>query len=274
MLLGLLAHESLVAATGSLLLGAALLLRGEPPAAASGRPAIVAGLGLGALGGTLLYSLTFGSSLIAPEWGLLGYGVGLLAAAPNLDEQIGPVDVSTIVGWSFPLLLGPLVLFAFDAALTGSQGTGMRSLADPVIGTIFVGPMAFVLELIGTPTRTHGPNLMVETADGSLTLGVGLVCAGIYPLVLFVGLLGLHAWQTRAQPRTAMTHLALGTAGLYLFNLLRLVALAKIGQRWGATELQTAHAHLGWLLYGVFAIVFWIVIVPNVEGSRATGAGG
>lgn len=264
-LLGLLAHESVVAAVGSLLLGAVLLLRGSPPSAQVGRPALVAGLGLGAAGGVFIYNLIAGSGLSTPEWGLLAYGLGLLAAAPNLERAIGRVDVGTLVGWSFPLLLGPLVLFAFDAALASPQGTGMRSLADPFIATMLVAPMGWALNLAGTPATTRGTDLILETADGSLTLGVGLVCAGIYPLVLFVGLLGLHAWQTRSQPRTALTHLGLGTLGLYLFNLVRLVALAKVGERWGAAWLQTVHAHLGWVLYGLFAVLFWIVVVPRVE---------
>lgn len=269
MLLGLLAHESLLAATGSLLLGAALLLRGEPPAAASGRPAIVAGIGLGAAGGVLLYNLTFASGFSLPERGLLVYGMLLLVASRHLQASLGPVRVSTLVGWSFPLLLGPLLLFAFDAALAGPAGAGARSLADPFISTALVTPMAAVLDLLGTPASTYGSNLVIETADGSLTLGVGLVCAGIYPLVLFVGLLGLHAWQTRAEPRTALSHFALGTVGLYLFNLARLVVLAKVGEHYGAAQLQAVHAHLGWILYGLFAILFWVVIVPRVDRSRA-----
>jgi len=266
-LVGLIAHESLVAATGSLLLGALLLLRGEPPAARSGRPALVAGVGLAAAGGVTFYNLAFASTFILPEWGLLVYGLALVVAAGNLENRIGPVDVSTLVGWSFPLLAGPLALFAIDAALTDPGGRGVRSLAAPVIARVFVVPMALVFDLVGQPVATRGPNLIVETADGSLTLGVGLVCAGVYPLVLFLGLLGLHAWQSRSRPRTAGVQFALGAAGLYLFNLTRLVALVEVGRRWGPTTLQTVHAHLGWVLYAVFAVLFWVVVVPHVEAD-------
>jgi len=272
-LLGLLAHESLLAAVGSLLLGAVLLLRGAPAGRTVGRPALVAGLGLTATGGTLLYNLVYASGFSTPEWGLIAYGLALAIASRHLHADVGPVSVATFVGWSFPLLLGPLMLFAFDAALTGPAGDGMRSLADPVIATALVEPMALALRWLGTPAETFGTNLVLETADGSLTLGVGLVCAGIYPLILFVGLLALHAWQTRAEPRKASTHFAVGAFGLYLFNVVRLVALAEIGQRWGAHRLQEAHAHLGWILYGVFAVLFWIVVVPRLEDAEADPAG-
>lgn len=261
----LIAHESLVAAAGSLLLGGFLLLRGDPPSAAPGRPALVAGLGVGALAGVLLYNLLFDSGLSPPEWGLILYGLALVAASVNLDAALGRLEVDTLVAWSFPLLLGPLTLFAIDAALAGPRGTGMRSLADPFIAHGLVTPMALALQALGTPVEARGTHLVLEAADGSLTLGVGLVCAGVYPLVLFAGLLALHAWQQRADPQRALAHLGLGAAGLYVFNLVRLVVLAKVGERWGAWWLQTVHAHLGWILYGVFALLFWIVIVPRVE---------
>lgn len=259
----LIAHESLLAAAGSLLLGGFLLLRGDPPSAASGRPALVAGLGLAALAGVVFYNLTFDSGFSPPEWGLVLYGLALLAAAANLDASLGSLEVETLVAWSFPLLLGPLALFAFDAALAGPRGTGMRSLADPFIAHALVTPMALTLQALGTPVEKAGTHLVLETADGSLTLGVGLVCAGVYPLLLFAGLLGLHAWQNRSRPRKALAHFGIGAAGLYVFNLARLVVLAKIGERWGAWWLQTVHAHLGWILYGIFALLFWIVIVPR-----------
>ncbi len=262
---GLVAHESLFAGVGSLLLGGALLLREGIPNVEVGRPSLTAGIGVVAIAGVTSYNLAMGSHLGLPEWGLLVYGVFLVIAAGHLDRAVGPTDVAALVGWSFPLLLGPLLLFSLDASIGGSAGPRLNSGAEPLIATFLVKPMAFGLQALGTSAQVYGTDLVVATETGSLTLGVGLVCAGLYPMVLFGGILGLHVWQTRPSLRDGSVYLFLGFAGLYVVNLLRLILLTKIGQRWGPLWLQTAHAHLGWILFGLFAALFWIAIAPRID---------
>lgn len=116
------------------------------------------------------------------------------------------------------------------------------------------------------PTTTVGNNLVLPTSDGTLTLGVGLICAGIYPAVLLLGVIGLHAWRNRLGPRLITLYVAAGLVGLYIVNLLRLVLLAHVGQRWGGSMLQTAHAHLGWALFALFMVAFWFLLVRRIEG--------
>lgn len=266
-LAGVLAHEAPWTGLAAIAGGAAALLWPRPggPARHSlpgTRATALAVLGLGLAGAVAGYNLLRGSDVSWPEAALLGYGLALAAASRVLDARVaGRVEVATLVGWSFPLLLAPFALYA----LNGVLGEGMPAPASAVIEATLVAPLAGALGLLGDPVRTAGPAVLLPTARGTLTLGVGLVCAGLYPAVMFLGALGLHGWQHRlAAPRLA-GYLALGLLGLWAANVLRLVVLAKVGQAWGAEALQLAHEHAGWLLFLGFMGLFWGLVLRPVE---------
>lgn len=267
------AHEAFWAGALSLALGVALLLPGLPALRAP-RAAWVAGLGGATVAGVLLYNLAVRSGLGAPEWGLLAYGAALLVAAPHLGTRRLGVEVSTLVGWSFPLVLAPLFLFALHGVLSGpaSPGADADGFTAAFLSYTLVWPTAFGLELLGTPTRVSDNNIFLATPRGTLSLGIGLVCAGIYPMVLFLGVLGLHAWREGLGRRRLLAYVAVGLAGLWLTNLLRLLILAKVGQRWGAAALQQAHAHLGWLFFAGFMVLFWAVVLRRWERPQPAPA--
>lgn len=225
----------------------------------------MAGLGGLLVAGPLVYNAIVGSGLGVPEWGLLLYGVGLLAAARLLGSGRFQDRVSSFVGWSFPLLLAPLLLYAVNAFLAGPAGLGTADATAPIIHYTLTLPTATILDLAGTASQVSANNIFLATQDGSLTLGVGLVCAGIYPTILFLGILAMHAWTEGLNPRRLTGYLAAGLAGLYVANLFRLVALAKIGQTWGGVALQQAHAHLGWILFVGFMVVFWGLVLRRLE---------
>jgi exosortase/archaeosortase family protein len=256
----------------SLALGLILLLRGLPhipPAEgplASMRTRLVAALGAIAVAGVVGANLARGSGISLPEWGIAAYGAALVFAAPHLGRRIGRTDVGTLVGWSFPVLLAPLAMFSLNAFVS-SPSTG--AAAAPLVHVLFVLPTAFGLRLFGTPVELVGNNLLLQVDGGVLSLGVGLVCAGLYPIVLFSGLVALHAWRTGMPPRRLAAVLGLGVAGLWVANIIRLVLLAKVGQRWGAGWLQEAHANLGWILFALYMVLFWTLMVRREEAQVA-----
>ena len=254
-LLGLLPHDSSAMAALAVALGAILLAWGLPHVRAP-RSAVVAGLGLACVVGVTAYNVLAGSDLGLPELAILGYGMALLAAAPFVHVRRGRLDVASLVGWSFPLLLAPLAVFALDAAVSGDA-----KAADPVVQALVVTPTAYGLEWTGTPVDQRGSTLVVATPRGTLSLGVGLVCAGLYPMVLFGGVLTLHAWRTRPPARQLLAWLAAGLGGLWLVNLLRLQVLAHVGIREGGSALQSWHANLGWAFFAAFMAVFWAVVL-------------
>lgn len=259
--LNVVAHEAPLAGALSLATGGALLLAGLPPLhLRHGR--LVAALGTVCVLGIIGYNVAKGSGLGVPEWGILVYGVLLLLAAPRLDRKIRNVEVGTLVAWSFPLLLAPLAMFALNAAITTERG---ETAGAPLVHALVVLPSAAFLQLIGTPLTVEGNSFIVATSRGTMRLGVGLVCAGLYPMVLFGGLLGLHAWQQGIPQRRLWAYLGLGILGLWAMNLVRLVILTKVGQRWGMQTLETVHAHIGWIMFALFMVLFWGVVIRRFE---------
>lgn len=290
--LRIVAHESLAAGLVSLALGAGLLASlpwsprttradrdaleapPSPPTTSQGgarwlplgsRAWWVALLGASMAASVVVYDTLVGSGLSIPEWGLLVYGLALMAAAPFLASGSYRERVAEAVGWSFPLLLTPLVLYAIHGIISGPAGLHTSGLVDPLIHYSLTLPTAALLAMIGTASHVIGNNLILATPRGTLTLGVGLVCAGIYPTVLFLGVLAMHGWREQLAPRRLAAYLGLGVAGLYAANLLRLLVLAKVGQLWGGATLQQVHAHLGWILFLGFMLAFWGLVLRRWE---------
>lgn len=275
-LLGILAHESPVLGVALLLGGAALAWWARPLATTAGAPevaprgmyrALTVVVGLVAFAGIPLYNAAARSSWSAPEVAIVAYGGALVAAAVAWDRKALGVTVPTMVAWSLPLAGGPLGLWALDAAIEGlSRGP---SPLDGVIATAMVQPMAWALNALGLGATSTGQTVHLATPRGSLALSVGLVCAGLHPGVLFLGLLGLHAWRTRLPPRRLAGLMLAGLVGVYLVNLIRLVLLALVGREWGGEALQQAHANAGWVLFLLFLVVFWRFAIdrPAADGK-------
>lgn len=240
----------------------------HPHHARTAHAAAVAAIGAVCLGGVLAYNAWRGSDLGAPEWAILVYGVLLLLASTRLTQSVGRTDVGSLVAWSFPLVLAPLAMFATNAAFT-DESTALA--ASPWVHALVVEPTAVGLRWLGTPVALDGNNMVLATPRGGLVLGVGLVCAGLYPMVLFASLLGLHAWQNGLPRTTVAKHLGLGLGGLWLLNILRLLILTQVGIRWGGSTLQTVHAHIGWILFAAFMIAYWALVRPAPRETKDRG---
>jgi exosortase/archaeosortase family protein len=262
-LAGVLAHDAPLAGALSLGAGLALLASGLPEVGAP-RARLVALLGAACAGAPLGAALARGSAPGAPALALLAYGIALMAASARLGQP----RVASAVGWSFPLVLAPLALFASNA-LVSSPETG--AAATPLVEALVVRPAAWALELVGFGPHRVGSTLILATPRGGLSLGVGLVCAGLYPAVLFAGLVGLHAWRDRLPAARTAALVAAGLAGLWALNLVRLVLLAAIGVRWGMAALQAAHANLGWLFFVAFMALFWAVALRKTAPADPPG---
>ncbi|HVM44677.1 MAG TPA: exosortase/archaeosortase family protein [Candidatus Thermoplasmatota archaeon] len=252
-----------------LLVGAALLagglallpwarLRGEGPA--GGRRALVLGLGLFCVAGVLAYNALRRSSVSAPEIAIVGYGVALMLASRRLDR------FGRLVAYSFPLVLAPLSLYALNAALVSGAGSTPLTL---YIRHGLVAPMAAALAGVGIDVALHGETLRLATPRGALFLTVGVVCAGLYAMVLFLGVFALFAWEQRTTGWRLAAYLSLGLVGLHAANVVRLVLLALVGYEWGGQALQAFHRHAGWVLFLLWAILFWWLVLRRFEPRAA-----
>lgn len=265
-------HEApLVVGWLVLVAGLALCAWGRFPTLARGasspaRAWVVAGVGVVAVVGVLGYNASRGSTLGGPEVAILSYGVALVVASRSLDRRLLGTDVATLVAFSFPLVLAPLSLFAVNAAILSGQG------ATPLgwyIEATLVTPMAAALRWLQLDAAMVGDAVRIATPRGVLFLSVGVVCAGLYASVLFLGIFALFAWERRTPPARLAAYLAVGLVGLHVANVLRLVLLGVVGWKWGAEALQVTHKHAGWVLFLAWSVLFWAVVLRRFEGPGA-----
>lgn len=237
-------------------------------AASRGRALAVAGLGAFAVAGVVGYNALRGSTMGVPELAIVAYGVALLAASRALHRRVLGTDVNTLVAFSFPLVLAPLSLYAVNAALASRMA--QTPLGWYVENTLVV-PMAAGLQVFGFDATMIGDTVRMATPRGVLFLSVGVVCAGIYASVLFLGVFGLFAWERRTPPMRLAAYLAVGLLGLHVANVLRLVLLGMVGYKWGGDALQDFHQHAGWVLFLVWSLGFWAVVLRRMEGPAPPG---
>lgn len=234
--------------------------RGVSPA----RARLVLALGALAAGGIVGYNLIRGSTLGGPEVAILAYGFALMAASRRLDL------FGRYVAYSFPLVLAPLSLYAMNAAILSGFGATPLAL---YIQHGLVTPMAAALSLFGMDVAVIGDTVRLGTERGALFLTVGVVCAGLYAGALFLGVFALFAWESETRGWRLAAYLALGLVGLHVANVLRLILLAIIGQRYGGQALQAFHRHAGWVLFLAWAILFWWLVLRRFEPKQASGRG-
>ncbi len=289
-LLGFLAHESLIVGAILVIAGAALLFVGRsrrPTGQPPGTPGRRAGhdvqpsgrgwsiftgtLGLAMVAGLIGYNVLAESGLELPEIAILAYGVAMAVASRHLDRPVrGDMTVGTMVAWSIPLVAAPLGVYALDAILDAQVG---GSPLDGIIRVALVQPVAWTLGALGFDVTAFNQTVMMTTPRGKLALSIGLVCAGLHPGILFLGIFTLHAWQERTPPRRLAWLLVLGLVGVYIANLVRLVILALVGYEWGGATLQSAHANAGWMIFVVWMMGYWWFVLQPGTAPAAPGGG-
>ncbi|HET6403874.1 MAG TPA: exosortase/archaeosortase family protein [Candidatus Thermoplasmatota archaeon] len=244
------------------LLLVALTLRGKASrhAVSVTRSGLVLGLGLVCIGGVVGYNVLRRSSFGVPELAIVAYGVALVLASRRLDR------FGRVVAYSFPLVLAPLSLYALNAALAAGAGGTPLSL---YIRHGLVVPLGGALALLGIDVMMLGDTVRLATPRGALFLTVGVVCAGLYAMVLFLGVFALFAWEQRTSGWRLAAYLALGLLGLHVANVVRLILLALVGYEWGGEALQTFHQHAGWVLFLAWAVLFWWLVLRRFERPRA-----
>ena len=234
----------------------------EAPRARDSRSWLVGVLGALAAGGVVTYNVRADSGFAAPEFAILGYGVVLMLAAPHLHRAIGSVRVGTLVAYSIPLVFAPLALWALNAVLDAyADSTPMRWYVSDAL----VAPTAWLLDALGQDVTRIDDTFRVGS-DSPLFLTVGVVCAGLYATVIFLGVFALFAWEQKTPPMRLAAYVAIGVVGLHVANILRIALLVVVGDRWGSDALQATHRHAGWVLFLVWSLLFWAVVLRRLEG--------
>jgi exosortase/archaeosortase family protein len=222
-------------------------------------PYAVAGAGLVVAAGVLAFDAFTDAALDGPKLAMVLLGIGLAAAAPFLQRRIPlgwrgrTVAVSSIVVAALAVLATPLAVWGLQAAAKGAVGT---TPVEAFVRFALIAPMGVFLQAIGLSPDIHGQTVTYRTLRGPMALEVGAACSGVQAMALFAGVLGLFLWIEKPGGRRLALWCAIGIAGVYVANLLRLVMLFLVGFQWGPEALVQAHAQAGWIFFVGWALLF------------------
>lgn len=269
-------HEDLVVGAGLAVIGAALVATAPSWPRIERLPrSLVAGVGITCVAGVLGYNALAAAPMDITKAAIVVYGALLLASLPFLARTIrlgrdrADVPVATPVAASLPVVGLPLAVWAVQASFKAALG------ATPLEAFIHYGlllPMYAAAALLGWSPAIDGQVLAYAATDGAIRVEVGAACSGIQAMALFGGVLALLLVLRRPPGSEFALWSAIGLVGLYATNLLRLLVLLLVGHRWGVEALLDVHAHLGWVFFVAWTIVF-VLLARNVGGDAAPPGG-
>lgn len=270
---GVIPHEDWVVGAGLLVFGVVLVATGRLPWAPLS-PSWVLFAGLLA-GGTVLANVALTHQIGGPQMLAALLAAILLATGPLCGRRLTPPasrrDVAPeMLALGGGVALGaPLALWAAQAAFKHASGTTPIEWFD---ATLLVLPVHWMLGALGIQSVPAGQTLRLATPRGPLAVEVGVACSGLQAMALFLGILAVFAVATKPSGKRLAAWSAVGLAGVYVANLLRLVAVVWAGWRFGAQTLQDVHANAGWVFFVAWSLLFALYVRRDLRRAEATGS--
>ena len=258
---GVVPHEDWLVAVGLLAFGIVLAWTGTLPRFAWLRPSHVLAIGIGML------------AVVGVAWALTGHAptgpfllLAILGSATILaglfhkkilhfrghNHSLRDLAPCIAVAGGVPLLVW-LVQASFKH-LTGTTPV------ETFLVVFLVLPAHAILGGLGVPSTSVGQTITLAGPGGPMPVDIGVACSGIQAMALFLGILALFAATQRPSGGRLLAWTAVGLAGVYVANLLRLVVVLLAGHWWGANALEVVHANAGWVFFVAWSLLFalWV----------------
>ncbi len=190
-------------------------------------------------------------------------GLAVTAAAvlvPRPDELL---VFLTLLGWvglfgiffsrAVYLPLALLLVYGFSVAF---PLLAARYLGDPAAGlTTWV--ITGAARLLGLDIVVHGTALGFTAAGGAaISAVVTPGCAGYITLGVFLSLFALMVLDVRLPLKTSAWLLALGLAGTWFQNIIRIGISLAAGYLWGPAALERTHANISFVIFPLWYALF------------------
>lgn len=258
---GVIPHEEPLVAYGLIGFGSVLIATGALPSVPAMGLWHLAGLGGSLLGIVALAWAITGHAPAGPMLLLMLLAGGMLIAAP-VHARVLRVRTRSFpvhdLAWCLAVAIGvPILVWIVQATFKRLSGATPLEAFEVAF---LVMPMKWALTGVGIPTIVHGQTLTLSGPDSMLVVEVGVACSGLQAMALFLGILGLFAMAERPHGKRLATWTAIGLTGVYLANVLRLIAVVLAGNRWGADALMSVHANAGWAFFVAWTLLFSLYV--------------
>ncbi len=172
------------------------------------------------------------------------------------------MDRAKLSFWHFVLGSGGLFLF-------------LIVLVQPVLTKPLGQVVAAVAGLFGTVTHTFAAYfrygvLFIQATGGAMTLQIDFECSGIIEILAYLSLLAFFRVYTRNQ-RVILS--ILGTLGIMLANVLRIIVICEIIYFGGPETYYVSHSLVGrFIFYGLSVLLYFYVFTKPQIVSMKVGS--
>jgi exosortase/archaeosortase family protein len=140
------------------------------------------------------------------------------------------------------------------------------------VASFFVWIVILISRATVSPTIHEGSipgRIVVGGASHNSEVGIGWACAGLEELVIISVIIFILIDSFKIGGRRTAYWLALGIAGSFVINIVRMVVLVWVAFHYGMSDMLWVHTHLGDILFllwiGLFWILFFRIAAPAVK---------
>jgi len=120
---------------------------------------------------------------------------------------------------------------------------------------------------------THYSNVIVlQTAEGPLSLGFAWSCLGVHSMLIFLIMLVVTLFEESVDLRTKLLWGVAGVFGTFLVNVIRLVMIFLADFFYGASVGGTLHYFIGYVLFTLWLAIFFYMFSKKQVLSNKIGA--
>ena len=132
-----------------------------------------------------------------------------------------------------------------------------------------LGPVAWMVQLLGVPAGISGTSVSLALPGSQeLRLGVVADCAGPTSMALFLSIFILMFAHRQIPWRTGLMVLLVGVTGTWLQNVVRVLSVLVVGNRFGEDALWSAHEYLSYIVFPGWYLVFTMFYVSVANKTQ------
>ncbi len=168
----------------------------------------------------------------------------------------------------FFIVIGLMILpiAAFQYIMTGVIDFRLKEIYLPMIHMITVITEGF-LNVVGVNVYSipGEGGYTLSLLDDSYSVFIGAFCSGVTSMGVFIAAFVAMAMDLKLTVKRRLLLFAVGVAGTFLANVMRVILLFLTGLYFGRDALFAVHTHLGWILFFIWISVFWILAFKFAE---------
>ena len=113
--------------------------------------------------------------------------------------------------------------------------------------------------------------IIISLSTENILIIINTACTGVAALALFIAIFALMMADIPLPMRDATFFFIFGIIGTFVQNIVRLVVLTLTGYYFGLQALSSAHEVIGYILFGLYYMLFAYLYLKKARHYRITG---